>query len=298
MRLRNRITLVSAGPVFLALAAVFGTLFIHYRYLARSVDATFRAQAFQEAAKVARNTYLLCASAESRNQIALNQSLGVAHDLLTKAGGVMLGTETIGWHAVNQVTKQANAQTLPKMMLGDRWLGQVGGARETALVVDDVLRGTGSFCTIFQRMNEAGDMLRVTTSVLSVAGERAIGTYISARNPDGTNNPVLESVLRGTTYRGRAFVVNDWHAAAYEPLWDAGHTRVIGMLYVGVPLAVITKDLHDTILKMTVGKGGMCTSWARRVISAAAISFRRRASGMAKTSGRRRMRGAVFSSRA
>mgnify|MGYP001546658694 CR=1 FL=1 len=122
--------------------------------------------------------------------------------------------------------------------------------------MDDVSHLTGNFCTIFERMNDAGDMLRVNTSVLKTDGTRAVGTFIPAKNPDGTANAVIKTVLGGQTYRGRAFVVNDWHAAAYEPIWDPAHARVIGMLYVGVPLTAINKDLHDIILKMTVGKTG------------------------------------------
>ncbi|HLP25547.1 MAG TPA: Cache 3/Cache 2 fusion domain-containing protein, partial [Acidobacteriota bacterium] len=119
-----------------------------------------------------------------------------------------------------------------------------------------VRRLTGHFCTIFQRMNDAGDMLRVGTSVVKTDGSRALGTFVPARNPDGAPNAVVQTVLRGETYRGRAFVVNDWHAAAYEPIWDADHKRVIGMLYTGVALGVINRELHDAITSMTVGKTG------------------------------------------
>jgi hemerythrin-like metal-binding protein len=74
--------------------------------------------------------------------------------------------------------------------------------------------------------------------------------------PDGAPNAVVQAVLRGDTYRGRAYVVNDWHATAYEPLWDAAHQRVIGMLYVGIGMGVVNRELHDSIIQMTVGKSG------------------------------------------
>jgi methyl-accepting chemotaxis protein len=99
-------------------------------------------------------------------------------------------------------------------------------------------------------------MLRVDTSVLTTNGVRAIGTFIPSRNADGTPNPVIESVLKGNTFRGRAFVVSEHHATAYEPLWDAGKTRVIGMLYVGLGMTDINRDFHDTILKVVVGRSG------------------------------------------
>ena len=70
-----------------------------------------------------------------------------------------------------------------------------------------------------------GDV-RIATTVRDRAGSRAVGTQASA--------PVAEAVLdRGESWDRRAFVVRDWHIAAYDPIRNlAGQT--IGMLSVGV----------------------------------------------------------------
>ena len=73
--------------------------------------------------------------------------------------------------------------------------------------------------TIFQ------DDVRISTNVLNSDGTRAITTRASAE--------VADDVLRdGHTWRGRAFVVNDWYIAAYSPIKDV-RDQTIGMLYVG-----------------------------------------------------------------
>ena len=73
--------------------------------------------------------------------------------------------------------------------------------------------------TIFQ-----GDV-RIATNVRNADGSRAIATQASAE--------VAAQVLdRGETWHDRAFVVNDWYLAAYEPIRDLAG-RTIGMLYVG-----------------------------------------------------------------
>ena len=73
--------------------------------------------------------------------------------------------------------------------------------------------------TIFQ------DDVRISTNVLNSDGSRAITTRASAE--------VTEVVLRrGQTWRGRAFVVNDWYISAYAPVKDI-KDQTIGMLYVG-----------------------------------------------------------------
>ena len=74
--------------------------------------------------------------------------------------------------------------------------------------------------TIFQ-----GD-LRISTNVKQEDGSRAIGTRLSEE--------VYEQVLeKGLPWIDRAFVVNNWYIAAYEPIKDINE-KIIGVLYVGV----------------------------------------------------------------
>jgi len=145
--------------------------------------------------------------------------------------------------------------SLPKIYLGDQWLGNDRSFGVRVPVVDDLKETTGSTATVFQRMNEAGDMLRVATSVRSTDGARAIGTYIPARNPDGSVNPVIETVLRGELYLGRAYVVNGWYLTAYEPTFDSSH-RVNGMLYAGTPQSEALESLRARMIEMRVGETG------------------------------------------
>jgi hypothetical protein len=252
----TKILLLGVCPVALAVVVTLGTLWLRQRRLIAQVDGTVRLQGQSEAGKIAQNVYLFCEGAEQRNRRELQHGLGIAIEVLQRAGGVALAEPSIEWPVVNQVTQQAATVQLPQLRLGDQPLARVAAASETVPVVDAVKHLTGTHCTIFQRMNETGDMLRVATSVLKTDGQRAIGTFIPAQNPDGSANGVIQSVLKGETYFGRALVVGEWHAAAYEPLWNAKHDRVIGMLYVGLGLTQINQDLRQSILKMTVGKTG------------------------------------------
>ena len=74
--------------------------------------------------------------------------------------------------------------------------------------------------TIFQ-----GD-LRISTNVKGDNGGRAIGTRVSEE--------VYEQVLvKGQRWIDRAYVVNSWYIAAYEPIKDI-KDEIIGILYVGI----------------------------------------------------------------
>jgi len=68
--------------------------------------------------------------------------------------------------------------------------------------------------------------LRISTNVKNANGERAIGTRVSKE----VNQAVLKE---GEPWIHRAFVVNDWYIAAYEPI-KAIDGKTIGILYVGM----------------------------------------------------------------
>ncbi len=68
--------------------------------------------------------------------------------------------------------------------------------------------------------------LRISTNVKRDDGSRAIGTRVSKE--------VYEQVLiKGLSWIDRAFVVNHWYIAAYEPIKNFNED-IIGILYVGV----------------------------------------------------------------
>ena len=184
----------------------------------------------------------------------LEHSLNVAEDLLTKAGGIQFSTESRSWQAVNQYTQQRTTVSLPRMNIGETGLGQIRSKNQSVPLVDEVLNLVGTTCTVFQVMNDQGDMLRVATNVIKKDGERAIGTYIPSRNRDGAENPVVAAVKRGQVYVGRAYVVNGWYITAYKPLYD-GANQLVGMLYVGIPQESTT-TLRKEIMNMVIGKTG------------------------------------------
>ncbi len=199
--------------------------------------------------------YRTIQSVEEGTTRSLKDSLSVAKGLLADNNGASLSTETVSWEAVNQVSKISNRIELPRMMIGEKWLGQVKEMQTVVPVVDQVKKLVGCTSTIFQLMNPAGDMLRVATNVAKEDGSRAIGTYVPAVNPDGSQNAVIAAVMKGESYMGRALVVNAWYLTAYEPLYDS-NKKLIGMLYVGIPHESVIKGLKEAIMGIKVQKSG------------------------------------------
>lgn len=247
-RLHHKVTGLALISALLPVLALLGMLAWQEKHLSTLALSQFEDRVHGELGVELRG---LCGMLETANgllQSKVDASLNVAHDLFARGGGVSFGPETVGWDAENQVTHETQHVVLPEMKLGGRWFGQVTDFTTASPLVDQVKQLVGGTCTIFQRINEAGDMLRVATNVEKLDGKRAVGTFIPA------SSPVVQAVLAGDTFRGPAYVVNAWYVSAYEPLRDSDG-RIVGMLYVGVRQESDT-SLRETIAKAKPGENG------------------------------------------
>jgi methyl-accepting chemotaxis protein len=254
VKLQTRILTIGIALTAVPLLVVAITVFTQNSKMVDIADEESTALAYGDLNHISENIYAMCQAQQELLQKDVNHSLNVARHVLQDTGTVRFSDETVTWSAVNQYTKAVSPVELPKMVVGDTWLGQNADMSAPSPVVDqaqDLVEGT---CTIFQRMNDTGDMLRVSTNVEKKDGTRAIGTYIPRTNPDGRPNPVVSTVLAGETFRGRAYVVNQWYITAYEPIFDADK-KVVGVLYVGVPQESVT-SLRQGIMAAKVGTTG------------------------------------------
>jgi PAS domain S-box-containing protein len=273
LRLHVKVSLLGAVSVLItAVALVLLTVWQsgQYHTLAqREVDKLINA----DLDHITQGVYNLVRSENDAIQQQIDYNLKGARLILSEAGGISLSEETESWTTVNQFTGKPTKAQLPRMLVGGKWLGRITDPAAKTIVVDKMTRLVGETATIFQRMNDKGDMLRVATTVKTAEGKRAIGTYIPAVNPDGTPNPVIATIMQGKTYHGRAYVVNAWYLTAYEPIRDRTG-RVAGMLYVGIKQESVESLLRQAILQTKVGKtgyvfvlGGKGTQRGRYVIS-------------------------------
>ncbi|MGD9127539.1 MAG: methyl-accepting chemotaxis protein [Planctomycetia bacterium] len=214
-----------------------------------------KALAYTDLDHIAKSVQRMCKAQQELLEREVTSALNVARDEVKQMGGVSFSDENeVKWKAVNQYTKATSTVELPEMKIGEEWLGQTKSLDEKVPLVDKIGAMLGQTCTVFQRMNDRGDMLRVATNVEKTDGSRAIGTYIPATNPDGTPNPVLSKILHGESFVGRAYVVNKWYITAYEPIKDKSG-QIVGTLYVGVPQGS-AKSLRQAVMDIKVGDTG------------------------------------------
>jgi signal transduction histidine kinase len=184
----------------------------------------------------------------------VESELNVARDIVQKSGPVTLSTERVHWKATNQFSHRVTDIVLPKMLFGGKWLGQNSDPNVRTPIIDDEHRLVGGTMTVFQRVNAAGDMLRVATNVEMAEGSRPVGTFIPHIGPNGRPNKVIQAVLEGKTYRGVAWVVHHYYVACYEPLRDRSG-NLIGAIYTG-ERQENGPGLREAIMKAQVGLTG------------------------------------------
>ena len=204
---------------------------------------------------IAESTSAMC---QAYQQALLEQSklaIRTAGRVADTHGKIIINNESpVAWTAVNQENKAAQEIKLPSLRVGDVQFARNDDPSAPTPLVDEIRQTTQTTCTVFQRMNEQGDMLRIATNVINKEGKRAVGTFIPAVGESG-KNAVLEKTLKGETYIGRAFVVDGWYSTAYSPLKDESG-KVVGMLYIGVPEADATSAIRQVISGVRIGQEG------------------------------------------
>lgn len=254
LNIRSKIVILALAMSIAPVVVVLILTVIQKGTVKSEITREMEALSRKNIAAISQDIYHLCETTNALIQDKVNYDLNVAQEILNKYGAFTESAKQILWEAKNQYTKASTLVRLPQVWVGDQKLIQSTYKDTNVPVVDEVKKLVGSTCTIFQRMNEAGDMLRIATNVQKLDGDRAIGTYIPAVNPDGQPNPVVSAVLRGETFRGRAYVVNAWYLTAYKPIKDV-NGEIRGIIYVGVKQEAV-ESLRESILETKVGKSG------------------------------------------
>lgn len=117
---------------------------------------------------------------------------------------------------VNQVTGESTTMKIPQLQAGVSY--KLNGYHD---IVDSIETISGSSATIFQLVDDK--LLRISTTVKKQDGQRAVGTYIPS------DSPVYKAIMQGETFRGKAYVVNNWYLTAYTPLRDMDN-EIVGAI--------------------------------------------------------------------
>jgi methyl-accepting chemotaxis protein len=164
--------------------------------------------------------------------------LNILHDRFY-SGKLKIHTDRQKIRIINQISKTEHESEIYNWTLDGV---SVFGNND---LVDKLYGLVGGTFTIFQKSDSG--YIRISTNVLKSDGTRAIGTFIP------NNSPVIQTIEKGETFIGRAFVVDDWYITAYEPILHEG--KIVGMLYGGDKEKDIS-ELRSKISELKIGKNG------------------------------------------
>ncbi|WP_256808321.1 methyl-accepting chemotaxis protein [Bradyrhizobium sp. Bra64] len=115
-------------------------------------------------------------------------------------------------------------------------------------IVDRAVSYVGGNATLFVYDDASGQFVRRSTNVKKENGDRAVGTQLAADHP-------AQAVLRrGEAYKGPATLFGKSFMTAYFPVADATG-KVVGILYVGIPMAQFESMLTQAIESMAIAAG-------------------------------------------
>ena len=186
----------------------------------------------------------------------LQRDLTLGLKYLEEEGPATLASGTITLTLENTFAKVTSTALVQPLCLRGKPVAWISDAAKPMPVVDAPAKSNGSLYTLFQRVNAAGDMVRIATTVLK-DGKRAVGTVIPALMPDGKANPVIASMLAKKSYSGLAMVVDSWCITNYVPILD-DQQAVIGMYFCGLKI-LEQSNLAKAITERCIAGTGYAT---------------------------------------
>jgi methyl-accepting chemotaxis protein len=123
-------------------------------------------------------------------------------------------------------------------------IAQIPEIRDHALI-DRAVSYVGGSATLFVFDDASNQFVRRSTNVKKENGERAVGTQLA---PD---HPAQVALRRGEPYQGPAMLFGKSFMTAYFPVVNPAG-KVIGILYVGIPMAQLDAMLAQAIQTMVV----------------------------------------------
>ncbi|GLR84682.1 methyl-accepting chemotaxis protein [Bradyrhizobium iriomotense] len=115
-------------------------------------------------------------------------------------------------------------------------------------IVDRAVSYVGGNATLFVFDDASGQFVRRSTNVKKENGDRAVGTQLAA------DHPGQGPLRKGEAYKGPATLFGKSYMTAYFPVSDAAG-KVVGILYVGIPMAQFESMLAEAIRNMAIAAG-------------------------------------------
>ena len=177
------------------------------------------------------------------SQQELSHTLLLAQRLLASERGIRQSkSRQVLWASAG-----SSAVKLPLLMI--RKIPLLPSANPRRAFVNEFSALSGVPCGILQRVNEAGDMLWIASSLTSAGGKLLLGTVLPA------TDPAVRAALDKRPYTGTSQVGGDRRLSAYQPISRADGATM-GMLAVSLREASEAEQIRQALAAIHVGSQG------------------------------------------
>ncbi|MFW5489505.1 MAG: methyl-accepting chemotaxis protein [Desulfovibrio sp.] len=252
--LRNKITTLAVAAALLPVLVTVAVTLTEERHVSQVISHEIDNMAQETITHVALDLYNLCDTTNTFVEEFVAQAAKGTQKIVAESKGFAMGQpRELVVH--NDRTGKPKTIYMSVLKLGDEQIVPTTDANVRVPLVDDVFEITGVPCTIYQRMDNQGDMLRIASSVPTKDGSRGgLLGYIPYKNADGQIHQVLKNILEGKEYvgfnqaQGQNWMVN------YLPI-QSNNGRILGMIGLGVVIDEID-TLKKTVASTRVGQSG------------------------------------------
>jgi methyl-accepting chemotaxis protein len=252
LKVKQKITGLALLAAALPVIATIIISFILNAQISEQAELDLKADAERKLKQIAMDVHNMLSVADAEIDKKLEGGMKMSEYLANQNGGMNLSPQMVNLTITDQYTKETKNVTIPQLRMGTIPIMLNTSPDTKAIIADDVTGILGGLYTVYQRVNEEGDMVRLSTNVLK-DGKRAAGTYLPAM-VDGKAHPIVSTVISGKTFKGNAFVIDAWYKGIYKPFFD-NMGRVIGMYSMAIKQEE-NQELRQNIMDIRVGKTG------------------------------------------
>ena len=252
LKVKQKITGLALLAAALPVVATIIISLILNAQISEQAENDLKTDAELKLRQIAMDAHNMLSVADHDIDMKLESGMKMSEYLANQNGGMNLSPQLVNLTITDQYTKQSQNVAIPQLRMGNIPITLNTSPERKALMADDVTGILGGLYTVYQRVNEEGDMVRLSTNVMK-DGKRAAGTYLPAIH-DGKPHPIVSAVLSGKTYTGNTFVIDAWYKGMYKPFYD-NMGRVIGMYSMAFKQEE-NQELRKNIIDIKVGKTG------------------------------------------
>lgn len=253
--LKSQIFLLLVLMLLLQTLMTVGLTLLQKHEMKHDVIGRTNAAALEQSDRLARSAWLMCKLLYSHTDQLMHRLRAGAEADIQAAGGFRLEGEE-EYEVTSARTGEKRRIRLPHVLYGQTPIRLNSDPTQPVPLCDALARHSGIEVTLWQRMNPAGDMLRLAATWLDTTGQRPTGTYQTASDPAW--QPIVTSILAGREHFSMVTAGNRKFAALFFPIFATNEKRqeVIGMIGLGLDMADVVDSLTASLATLEDGNNG------------------------------------------